>query len=58
MKIVSPYTFGCTGTQAFRMCLQAGFHLKFARKYPLFALKLLESQSFSKLEVVKKDAVV
>ena len=38
--------FDCTGTKAFPMCHQGSFHLKFARKYPLLALKLPENQVF------------
>ena len=60
--MVSRYTFGCTGTQAFPVCHHASFHLKFERKYPLLALKLpkilvvLKNGSGKKRR--KKDAVV
>ena len=40
------------------MCHQASFHLKFARKYPLLALKLPKSRVFSKAEAVKKGKKV
>ena len=36
------------------MCHQASFHLKFARKYPLLALKLPENWVILKPEAVKK----
>ena len=52
--MVSRYTFDCTGTKAFPMCRQASFHLKFARKYPLLALKLPENQVVFKTGSVKK----
>ena len=38
IDIVSRYNFGCASTQAFPMCHQASFHLKFSRKYPLFEI--------------------
>ena len=61
INIVSRYTFGRTGTEAFPMCHQACFNLKFARKYPLFALKLTENRVVFKTgsgKKRKKDAVV
>ena len=62
INIVSRYTFGRTGTEAFPMCHQASFHLKFARKYPLLALKLPKNRVVFKTGSVKnkgkKDAVV
>ena len=36
------------------MCHQVSFHLKFARKYPLLALKLPKIGFISKPEVLKK----
>ena len=36
------------------MCPQASFHLKFARKYTLFALKLLENRVVFKTRSGKK----
>ena len=47
--------FGSTGTPAFHLCHQASFHLKFARKYPLLALKLLENHVDFKTESSKKE---
>ena len=54
MNIVSRYTFDYNGTKAFPMCHQASFHLKFARKYPLLALKLSENRVVFKTGSVKK----
>ena len=42
------------GTQAFPMCHQASFHLKFARKYPLLALKLPKIRIVFKIGSGKK----
>ena len=60
INILLGYTFGCTG--CFPMCHQASFHLKFAIKYPLLALKLPEIwvvfKTGSGKKRGKKDAVV
>ena len=62
INIVSRYTFGRTRTDPFLMCHQASFHLKFAGKYPLLALKLPKNRVVFKTGSVKnkgkKDAVV